>query len=160
MKKRVWAVNGKDLLLSIAITMVICLGIYMYNTWDQAVQVQDNQMKVKVYEKALTQLLIPHVSEASNTFYRSYITVEPSVELKDIQLRDMESEEEVIKIMVTSKPFMGPDIKLGEDAITFEIDSEGQITLSKFDHIKSYVIPHKFQELIISWPPKQGEYIQ
>jgi hypothetical protein len=57
-------------------------------------------------------------------------------------------------ITLEVRPYIGPHDTVGIDHITFKVRVNGEVTLEKFEHIKSFPIPQNLQGIIKKWPPE------
>ena len=50
-----------------------------------------------------------------------------------------------VKVGVT--PMVGAHNPLGYDELTYGVDSRGNVILEEYEHVKTYSVPKKFEEL-------------
>ena len=126
--------------------ILLCIVvIFILIQFSSAFAAEDIDNDTANVNEIVIKLLWPEIQSAVDSFYFPYLTVSPQVayyygteivEVSDNQLT------------IETTPYIGPHIGVGEDKITFNISNSGDVTVSEYEHIKSYELPPHRQSII------------
>lgn len=113
----------------------------------------------KLYHDIFLSLLEPYTERAIDDFYSKYLSYVPGSapyfeEVLNVQRMGNKPSTFDFLIKLEVKPYIGPHNSVGVDHITFRVRASGEVTLEKFEHIKSYDIAPNYQHIIKKWPPQ------
>ncbi len=101
-------------------------------------------------EKALISLMINELSGAAKDFYQEYLTIQPSVFNYLVEVKQLEDVADMdMRITFLLHPFVGAHNFIGDDEATFTIDSEGNVELLAYHHLKGYKLPEHLSSYLI-----------
>jgi hypothetical protein len=106
--------------------------------------------KERLYQDIMFNLLYTNIEDEVDKYYLQYMTISPSVYPYQIQVLYVEriSGGYRFKLKLRVNPVYGPHLRVGTDDITFLIGSTGRVTVDKFEHIKSYKLPQRYERFI------------
>jgi hypothetical protein len=97
-------------------------------------------------------LLLPHIQRAVDNYYKNFLTVSPSVGLYNITVLSATREGEYrtfdFLLKLELHPYVGPHLGVGLDNITLRVNPVNNVTIEKYEHIKSYDLPKNYQNII------------
>jgi hypothetical protein len=104
-------------------------------------------------------LLHPYTQKAINQYYEKYLKETPfedpwfvKVLSAEMLVNGPKQITSIFLIKLEVAPYLGPHNSVGVDHITFKVQA-GEVTLEKFEHIKSFPIAPNYQQVIKKWPP-------
>lgn len=104
--------------------------------------------KDKLCNDILVSFLSRYTQEAVSNYYSKYLKNIPSADPlfdKVISVERLPGEKGQIRhdylITIETSPYLGAHNSVGIDHVTFRINALGDVSLEKFEHIKSYEIP-------------------
>lgn len=106
------------------------------------------------YEDVLLALLYPSIQNAVDAYYKPYFRHLPAVAPYMNHVVSVEKPAGY-RVTVQVSPYFGPHLEVGIDHITLAFDAIGNdVRVVRFEHIKSYELPARYRdEIISSWPP-------
>jgi hypothetical protein len=113
------------------------------------------QSREELYQDIFVSLLVPSIQKSVAGYYKTYLTESPIVSPNYIYVLNAErlggyrSYSFNVKLKVSS--YIGPHLNIGDDYITLKIEGAGNVTVEKFEHVKSYYqdLPSNYQNIII-----------
>jgi hypothetical protein len=113
----------------------------------------------ELYQDIFLSLLEPHTEKAISDFYSKYLFDLPGSApyFEDVlSVKRIGDEPRTFDFLIKLEvaPYIGPHNSVGIDHITFRVQGSGEVTLEKFEHIKSFEIAPNYQYIIKQWPPQ------
>lgn len=113
----------------------------------------------ELYQDIFLSLLEPYTEKTIDDFYSKYLTDLPGSapyfeSVLSVQRIGNEPRTFDFLIKLEVAPYIGPHNSVGVDHITFRVRASGEVTLEKFEHIKSFEIAPNYQNIIKKWPPQ------
>lgn len=105
-------------------------------------------------QKLLVNTYLPYIREVSHEFYAEYYTEKPETEYSTTTVKEIIPKKNFVKVIFTTKPYLGSHDTIGIDEITFSADQNGTIRLEGFDHIKTYELPENLKNLQLKPVPE------
>lgn len=122
------------------------------NTKVDFIDVPPKSSNEKIYKDIVSSLLLPYIQKSVSDYYSNILTDIPSVDPWGVHILNIERPGKyesfifVLKIQVT--PYVGPSVGVGVDQLTITVYGSGDVTVNKFEHIKSYELPPNYQNII------------
>lgn len=97
----------------------------------------------ELYQDIFVTFLLPYIERAVDDYYGVPYTVAPyGVKILNVErLNGYRSFKFVVKLEIM--PYIGPHNSVGIDHITIQVSAGPKVTIEKFEHIKSYVLPSR-----------------
>jgi hypothetical protein len=110
--------------------------------------------KEELYQDIFCSLLMPCIQKSVHDYYTKFLTDIPGVDPWNIDILSVERPNGyrtfvfVIKMEVI--PYVGSHLGVGVDRIAITLDGNGEVRVTKFEHIKSYYLdlPPNYQNII------------
>lgn len=139
---------------SIILVLIILVFIFILHQYTEQETKETFNVNVKTTEEITEELIIAFLIENINkdvqNYYSQYYSGEIAVynyEIAVLQVEKQDTNSITVKVGVT--PQVGAHNPLGYDEISYGVDVRGNVTLKNYEHIKTYSVPEKFQELWI-----------
>lgn len=110
------------------------------------------QSREELYQDIFISLLLPYIQNEVNKYYSKYLTQTPMVAPYTVYVLNAERPNGYrtfsfrLKLQVDS--YIGPHNSVGLDYITVTVEGFGNVKIEKFEHIKSYVLPPSYEDII------------
>ncbi len=110
------------------------------------------QSKEELYQDIFISLLLPYIQNEVDKYYLKYLTQTPMVAPYTVYVLNAERPNGYrtfsfrLKLQVDS--YIGPHNSVGLDYITVTVEGFGNVKIEKFEHIKSYVLPPNYEDII------------
>ncbi len=118
---------------------------------------QNKETSEVLHQNVIITLLQPYTSKAINSYYEKYLTFIPREDPWFIKVMDVSrlpgGSGFNFNIKLEVSPYIGPHNSVGIDHITYKVKPSGEVTIEKFEHIKSFPISPNYQNIIKTWPP-------
>ena len=129
----------------IFVAFLVIIGILATSEKEEKLDVTSSETMNQndEYKEILITLLYPTIEKAVDDFYEPYLTNNPMVMPYDIKIKNVQSVRNdyssFIKYIVTVEvpPFLGPHRYIGEEKIVLNIDVSGNVSVRKYNHLKS-----------------------
>lgn len=109
------------------------------------------QEQHELYQDVFVTLLDPYIRKAIDDYYDQFLTTSPMYSPGDVEILNVERPMGYRSFLYTIKlqiqPYVGPHESVGIDQLTISV-SAGEVKVEKFEHIKSYELPPRLQDLI------------
>lgn len=141
----------KKLFIAILTVVMVLSGLTVYasNTLEENSVRLDNPERLN---KIIITLLMPEVEKDVNNFYKSYLSIEPTVVayFGDSNITHIvgDIESSMYTVTIEIEPYIGPHISVGRDRMTFDVSADGTVKMKSHDHLESYQLPQHLQSLI------------
>lgn len=110
------------------------------------------QQSPQRYQDIISSLLMPHILKSVGEYYSKFLTEGPLVDPWDVKYLSVERPDTSFKFVVKIQviPYVGPHIDVGTDVITVTVEGTGEVTINKFEHLKSSYLdlPDNWQHII------------
>lgn len=110
------------------------------------------QSREELYQDIFVSLLTPYIQGEVNQYYLKYLTEPPSVVFYQVFLSSAERPNGyrtgIFQIKLLVESFIGAHNSVGLDYITLTVDATGTVNIEKFEHVKSYVLPPNYEDII------------
>lgn len=103
----------------------------------------------EIKDELIIALFIESITNYVNHFYTEFYSGQIAVYNYEIDVLELEKNNGYISIKFGVTPQIGAHNPLGYDELTYSIDSAGNGNLTKYEHIKNYPVPERFEEYII-----------
>ena len=114
--------------------------------------------KPEIKDELIIALFMDNIIADSSKFYDNYFPASYPIEYfnYEFKIKDIKKEGEPINIHITfeTTPVIGAHIPVGNDEITYKVDTLGNKTLVNFIHKKSYEIPERLKPNMIKPYPE------
>ncbi len=110
------------------------------------------QSREELYQDIFISLLLPYIQNEVDKYYSKYLTQTPMVAPYTVYVLKAERPNGYrtfsfrLKLQVDS--YIGPHNSVGLDYITVKVEGLGDVKIEKFEHIKSYVLPPNYEDII------------
>jgi len=110
------------------------------------------QSREELYQDIFISLLLPYIQNEVDKYYSKYLTQTPMVAPYTVYVLNAERPNGYrtfsfrLKLQVDS--YIGPHNSVGLDYITVTIEGLGDVKIDKFEHIKSYMLPPNYEDII------------
>lgn len=121
--------------------MVISLPVpYMQKEIDNYYDEQNS--KEQVTEWLVIDSLFPYIKKPIKDYYGGFVPVEVTTPSSKVIEANYFPEKAYFIVKLQVEPYLGAHDPIGIDNLTFKIDqTNGNITLEKYEHVKSFKIP-------------------
>lgn len=110
------------------------------------------QSREELYQDIFISLLMPYIQNEVDKYYSKYLKQRLEVFPYTVFVLSAERPDGYrtfffrLKLRVDS--YIGPHIPVGLDYITATVEGSGDVKIEKFEHIKSYVLPPNYEDII------------
>ncbi len=142
----------KKLILTAFILIIVVITIRTSIVNTIAEQVEEDPQAI-LYQDVILTALTPTIDKAIDNYYKNIFTESPFYDSTSIKILNIERPNGdrtsyfIIKIEVN--PFFGPHITVGKDRITIELSYPGLQVIKNFEHVKSYQLPERYNNLYL-----------
>lgn len=134
----------------ILIVVVITIKISSVST---TVKKTEEDVQDILYQDVIITALAPTIDIAISEYYRTILTESPFYDSTSIKILDIErpngDRTSLFIINIEVKPFIGPHITVGKDKISIGLSYPGSQEILKFEHIKDYPLPERYNNLYL-----------
>lgn len=145
--------KNKKIIITALILIIVIITIRTSIVNTLAKQVNEDPQAI-LYQDVTITALTPTIIEAISDYYKNLYTATPFFDSSTIKILNIERPNGnrtsyfIIKIEV--RPFFGPHIPVGIDIITIELSYPGLQVLKKYEHVKSYPLPERYNNLYLN----------
>jgi hypothetical protein len=97
-------------------------------------------------------LLLPYIQNEVDKYYSKYLIQPPTVAPYTVYVLSAERlngyRTFIFRLKLQVDSYIGPHISVGTDYITVTVGGTGDVKIEKFEHIKSYVLPPNYEDII------------
>ncbi len=135
---------GLLITLTAFIAVKLCVSDMSYKSSEHSTE--------ELYQDISISLLMPYIQNEIDEYYSKYLTQLPMVAPYTVYILSAERPNGYrtfffrIKLKVIS--YIGPHNNVGLDYITVAVGGSGEVTIEKFEHIKSFVLPPNYEDII------------
>jgi hypothetical protein len=110
------------------------------------------QSREELYQDIFISLLLPYIQNEVDKYYSKYLIDTPMIAPYTVYVLSAERPNGYrtfffrLKLQVNS--YIGPHNSVGLDYITVTVGGAGDVKIEKFEHIKSYVLPPNYEDII------------
>jgi hypothetical protein len=110
------------------------------------------QSREELYQDIFISLLLPYIQNEVDKYYSKYLIDPPMVAPYTVYVLSAERPNGYrtfffrLKLQVDS--YIGTHNSVGLDYITVTVGGSGDVKIEKFEHIKSYVLPPNYEDII------------
>ena len=104
----------------------------------------------EIEDELLIALFVKSITKYVDHFYSEFYSGQIAVYNYEIDVLELEKNNGCISIKFGITPQIGAHDPLGYDELTYSVDSAGNGKLTKYEHIKNYPVPARFEEYIIN----------
>ncbi|MDF2535524.1 MAG: hypothetical protein K0R18_1683 [Bacillales bacterium] len=123
------------------VMLLVIVGILLFTDREGKLKIVTKEVPNK-YENIVITLLYPVVEKAVDEFYETYLAINPMVMQYDMKIKHIDyirNDADVTKYIVTVEvsPFIGPHNYLGIERVVLNINVFGDVSVRKYEHLKS-----------------------
>jgi hypothetical protein len=110
------------------------------------------QSREELYQDIFISLLLPYIQNEVDKYYSKYLIQPPTVAPYTVYVLSAERlngyRTFIFRLKLQVDSYIGPHISVGTDYITVTVGGTGDVKIEKFEHIKSYVLPPNYEDII------------
>lgn len=135
--------------LILSIAALLLTSFYMDNHSDflSASTMSSESLQDDEFERLIKLAFLKELQEASNSYYKDYYTINPTVEYFSSTIDKIYREEGLTYVSFTILPFLGPHDTVGIDTVTFSVDTWGTVTMVQYTHTGDFKLPPNLSNL-------------
>lgn len=104
----------------------------------------------EIKDELIIALFIENITKYVDHFYAEFYSGQIAVYNYEIDILEIIKNNSCINISFGVTPQIGAHNPLGYDVLSYSINSSGNAKLTKYEHIKNYPVPERFEEYIIN----------
>lgn len=135
------------LILSIVALILTLFYINYYRDFSYASTMTSESLQDDEYERLIKLVFLKELQEASNSYYKDYYTINPTVEYFSSTIDKIYREQGLTYVNFTILPFLGPHETVGIDTVTLSVDTWGTVTMVKYTHTGDFKLPPNLSDL-------------
>lgn len=146
---------------TILILIVLILGFQFTNTTFVSANIlyppdvpyqPPEQSREELYQDIFISLLLPYIQKEVDKYYSKYLIDTPIVAPYTVYVLSAERPNGyrsfLFNLELRVDSYIGPHNSVGLDYITVTVGGSGDVEIQKFEHIKSYVLPPNYENII------------
>lgn len=152
--------SKKPYLIAAALVLLILTAaiIERQSLLKEAALIQAQQSAdLDAYAQALAMACQPQLQAACNAFYQDYLSVSPTVAADQTTIQSVQTDGANATIVLTTTPFVGPHVPVGEEQVTLSVSASGEITVTAYEHTVTHELPDHLADLALK--PIPGPFI-
>lgn len=104
----------------------------------------------EIKDELIIALFIESITKYVDCFYSEFYSGQIAVYNYEIDILEIVKNNSCINISFGVTPQIGAHNPLGYDELSYSINLSGDTKLTKYEHVKNYPVPERFEEYIIN----------